>query len=171
MNRKILALDQSSHVTGYSVFIEGRLEAFGHFTFKNEDMGMRLVKIRQQILNLINTYNINEVIIEDIQLQSNVGNNVVTFKTLAEVYGVIYELVSELELKFTSVLASSWKSKLKLKSRQRQQQKQEAQQLVTSLYNVKPTQDEADAICIGIYYLISENLSQEDQEKDFDWSE
>jgi hypothetical protein len=31
-----------------------------------------------------------------------------------------------MDVKVTSVLASSWKSKLKIKSRQRQQQKQEA---------------------------------------------
>jgi hypothetical protein len=51
---------------------------------------------------------------------------VATFKALAEVFGVIYELLTEMDIKVTSVLASSWKSKLKIKSRQRQQQKQEA---------------------------------------------
>ena len=49
---------------------------------------------------------------EDIQMQGNVANNVQTFKTLAEVFGVIYELVTELNLPNTAVLASSWKSTL-----------------------------------------------------------
>ena len=129
MSRRILALDQSSRTSGYAIFVEGRLETFGHFTIKDEDIGIRLLKIRQQVETLVNKYNITEVIMEDIQLQTNVSNNVSTFKALAEVFGVIYELLTEMDIKVTSALASSWKSKLKIKSRQRQQQKQEAQGL------------------------------------------
>ena len=156
MSRRILALDQSSRTSGYAIFVEGRLETFGHFTIKDEDIGIRLLKIRQQVETLVNKYNITEVIMEDIQLQ---------------VFGVIYELLTEMDIKVTSALASSWKSKLKIKSRQRQQQKQEAQELVSTLYSVKATQDEADAICIGTYYLISENLPKEDAEENYDWSD
>ena len=171
MSRRILALDQSSRTSGYAIFVEGRLETFGHFTIKDEDIGIRLLKIRQQVETLVNKYNITEVIMEDIQLQTNISNNVSTFKALAEVFGVIYELLTEMNIKVTSALASSWKSKLKIKSRQRQQQKQEAQELVSTLYSVKATQDEADAICIGTYYLISENLPKEDAEENYDWSD
>ena len=39
-------------------------------------------------------------------------NNVQTFKTLAEVFGVIYETVLELQLPCSAVLASVWKSGL-----------------------------------------------------------
>jgi hypothetical protein len=31
-------------------------------------------------------------------LQGNIGNNVATFKALAEVFGVVYELVTELNI-------------------------------------------------------------------------
>jgi hypothetical protein len=55
---------------------------------------------------------VEEVVFEDIQMQGNVANNVQTFKALAEVFGVIYELVTELNLPNTAVLASSWKSTL-----------------------------------------------------------
>lgn len=167
--RRILALDQSSHTTGYAIFIEGQLEAYGHLTLKDEDTGIRLMKLKYFIKELVDKYNITEVVIEDIQLQSNVSNNVATFKILAEVFGVIYELITEMDIKFSAILASVWKSKLKIKSRQRQQQKQEAQQLVANIYNKKATQDESDAICIGMCYLISDNV--EEDVKDYDWSE
>lgn len=167
--RRILALDQSSHTTGYAIFIEGQLETFGHLTLKDENIGVRLMKLKYFVKELIDKYNITEVVIEDIQLQSNVSNNVATFKVLAEVFGVIYELITEMDTKFSAILASVWKSKLKIKSRQRQQQKQEAQQLVANVYNKKATQDEADAICIGMCYLISDNI--EEDIKDYDWSE
>ena len=91
MGRRILALDQSSRTSGYAIFVEGHLETFGHFTIKDEDIGIRLLKIRQQVETLVNKYDITEAIIEDIQLQTNVSNNVATFKALAEVFGVIYE--------------------------------------------------------------------------------
>lgn len=115
--RRILALDQSSHTTGYAIFIEGQLETFGHLTLKDEDIGIRLMKLKYFVKELIDKYNITEVIIEDIQLQSNVSNNVATFKVLAEVFGVIYELITEMDIKFSAILASVWKSKLKIKSR------------------------------------------------------
>lgn len=169
MIRRILALDQSSHISGYAIFIEGNLETYGKITVNDNDIGIRLLKIRQKIEQLINEYDITDVIIEDIQLQSNVTNNVATFKVLSEVFGVIQELIIEKNISFTSVLASSWKSKLKIKSRQRQQQKKEAQDLINNLYNKKVSQDEADAICIGIYYLIS-NKNEEDDSESYDWS-
>lgn len=168
MERRILALDQSSRTSGYAIFINGILKDFNHFTFEDDDIGIRLLKIKNYVLNLIEKYQITELVIEDIQLQSNIANNVSTFKVLAEVFGVLYELATELNLKFTAILAISWKSGLKIKSRQRQQQKQEAQQLVSTLYNIKATQDESDAICLGTYYLISNSI---DNEVEYNWSD
>lgn len=168
MGRAILALDQSSQVSGYAVFINGQLETYGHFTFKDSDIGARLGKIRNKVIELIDSYNINELVLEDIQLQQNVGSNVATFKILAEVLGVLLELANYYNIKATVILASSWKSKLKFKARQRQQQKAEAQELVNRLYGIKATQDEADAICIGTCYLVSDNL---DDSTTFDWSD
>ena len=70
---------------------------------------------------MIEKYAINKVVFEDIQLQGNVTNNVQTFKILAEVFGVIYELVTELEIEHAAVLSSSWKSTLGIKGRTRSQ--------------------------------------------------
>lgn len=163
--RKILALDQSSHTSGYAIFEEDKLIKCGHFTFDDEDIGKRLYKIREYIDKLVDEYNINEVIFEDIQLQQNVANNVATFKTLAEVIGVISELFIEKDIKYSAVLATVWKSALGIKGRQRSDQKRNAQAFVATTYGLKPTQDEADAACIGTY-LINHNT----QLKDFDWS-
>jgi len=78
-----------------------------------------LLNIRKNVHQLIDTYSINKVIMEDIQLQSNVTGNVQTFKTLAEVFGVIYELIVELDIPVEAVLATVWKSKIGIKSRTR----------------------------------------------------
>ena len=163
---KLLALDQSSHITGYAIFDSGKLIDYGKFSFEDGDIGVRLVKIRQAVEQLIEKYEINEVVFEDIQMQGNVVNNIQTFKILAEVFGIIYELVSELNIKNTAVLASSWKSTLQIKGRNRFEQKRNAQLLVEKTFNIKPTQDECDAICIGLHHI----LKPVSQAESFDWS-
>lgn len=150
---KILALDQSSRVTGWAVFEDNKLIAQGNFTMSQEDFGERLYAIRQKIISLINQYNINELVFEDIQLQSNVLNNVDTFKKLAEVYGIVYELGIELKLPTTSLHPTSWKSAVGVKGRTRPEQKKAAQTHVQAVYGLKVGEDTSDAICIGEAYL------------------
>lgn len=106
---------------------------------------------------------------EDIQLQDNKGNNVYTFKILAEVFGVIYELLIELDISVEAVLASVWKSKIGITSLQRPEQKLEAQSLVKNLYKKQATEDESDAICIGHSFLNKERAIKKSNEI-FDWS-
>lgn len=81
------------------------------------------------------------------------NGNVVTFKTLAEIYGVIHELSEELKIPYTIVPSSSWKSTLDIKGRARAEQKRNAQLFVLNEYNVKATQDMCDAICIGTHMI------------------
>lgn len=61
----------------------------------------------------------------------------VTYKALAEVFGVISELLENLKIKHSSVFAASWKSTLGIKGRTRPEQKKNAQQYVEKNYNIK----------------------------------
>lgn len=81
------------------------------------------------------------------------GNNVHTFKTLAEIYGVLHELCVELDLPYVVILAGTWKSTLGIKGKARAEQKRNAQAWVQNTFNVKPIQDECDAICIGAHTI------------------
>jgi Holliday junction resolvasome RuvABC endonuclease subunit len=123
---RLLALDQASRTSGYAVFVDDELITYGTFTYEDEDIGVRLYKIREKVKGLIDLHSIDYVVLEDIQLQGNVVNNVQTFKTLAEVFGVIYELVTELKIEHEAVLSSSWKSTLNIKGRTRPDQKKNA---------------------------------------------
>lgn len=154
----ILALDQSSHITGYAVFQNGKLAKYGKIELKDEEIGPRLVDLRNKIIALIKENNIDYVAFEDIQMQASVGNNVKTFKVLANVYGVILELCEELKLKYEIVSSNTWKSTLKIKGKGRTEQKRAAQAFVAETYNVKCTQDEADAICIGSHMIKSSDV-------------
>jgi Holliday junction resolvasome RuvABC endonuclease subunit len=116
---RVLALDQASRTSGWAVYDNGKLFKYGKFSATHADVGDRLYYIRKQIIKLIDEFNIDEVIFEDIQLQGNVANNVATFKALAEVFGVLYELFVELKLPRTAVLASVSKSTLGIKGKDR----------------------------------------------------
>lgn len=167
--RKILALDQASRTTGWAVFDDNTLLEYGKFTVSEDDIGERLYSIKDHVQKLISKYKINEIVFEDIQLQNNVINNVQTFKVLAEVFGILEELFTELKIPHSAVLASSWKSTLGIKGKTRPEQKKNAQLYVEQTYKAKATQDESDAICIGSHYLAKKLKPVSDV--GFDWSD
>jgi Holliday junction resolvasome RuvABC endonuclease subunit len=149
----LLAIDQASVTSGYAIFKDGKLVDYGKFTFNDDVIAERLVKIRTKVLELIAEHDIDEVAFEDIQMQGNVANNVQTFKVLSEVFGVISETLQEKKMKYTVVMSGTWKSTLGIKGRTRPEQKRNAQEYVLNKYGVKAIQDVCDAICIGAHVL------------------
>lgn len=169
---KLLALDQASRVSGWSVFIDGELKDWGHLTTEQEEVGERLVTIRNFIIKKVQEWNIDTIAFEDIQLQSSVGNNVKTFKVLANVFGVVLETAVELNKNVIVVPSSTWKSTLQIKGRTRPDQKRNAQAYVLQQYQVKATQDECDAICIGSHVCMRPSAGTTIiNNEGFDWSE
>ena len=150
---RLLALDQASKVTGWAIFEDGELKSYGKISLDDPNTDIRLVQLRQGIQTLVADYNIDEVIFEDIQQQNNVANNVWTFKVLAEVYGVVSELLQEIQIPHSTVLAASWKSTLGIKGRTRAEQKKNAQLYVEQNYGIHVIQDIADAVCIGTHHI------------------
>lgn len=149
---KILALDQASRISGWAIFEDNQLITYGKIDLSNiDDIGLRLYEIRQKVKDLIISHKIDKVILEDIYMDGQHINNVATFKVLAEVFGVLYELCIDLNVEVESVLAGTWKSTHGIKGKTRPEQKRNAQQWVIDTYKIKPTQDECDAICIGAH--------------------
>ena len=162
---RILALDQASRVSGWAIFDEDNLEQYGKIDVsKYYDLGDRLHVIRQEVEHIIDDEHIDAVVLEDIYMDGQRVNNVQTFKALAEVFGVLYELCIDMEKPVNAVLAGTWKSTLGIKGKTRTEQKQNAQKWVIDNYQVKPTQDECDAICIGAHTVRQQNNS-------YDWGE
>lgn len=172
MANRLLALDQSSRCSGWAYFENNKLKQHGKFIAEDEDIGERLFFIKNKVLELIDKYDVEEIVFEDIQFQKSVNGisvpeNVKTFKMLAMVFGVVYELCTELKIPHEAVLASTWKSSLGIKGSKRDEQKRNAQKFVIKEYGIKPSQDECDAICIGTY-ITKNNI---EIENDHDWSE
>ena len=161
----LLALDQSSHTTGYTVLQNGTIVVVNHFDCIGNDLGDRLVQLRQKVEALIDEYDIDEVIFEDIQLQDVNGNKetgIKTFKILAETFGVVEELLTEKKIKHSAVLPIKWKAHFKIAGKGRTQEKKMTQAYVLKEYNIKCTEDEADSLCIALYHFNNSNV--------FDWS-
>ena len=161
---KLLALDQSSQVTGYTVLDNGKIVTVSHFECTG-DLGDRLVKFRNKVISLIDEYDIDEIAFEDIQLQDVNGNKetgIKTFKVLAEVFGIMHELCSEIKMPYTAILPIRWKAHFKIAGKGRTQEKKMAQAYALKNYNIKCTEDEADSLCIALYHFDNSNV--------FDWS-
>ena len=158
MSKNTLALDQSSRITGYAIFKDDILIKVGKFTIDDANFSTRLLKFKQKISKIIQEYNIDKVAFEEIQLQQNVD----TFKKLAMVYGIMLYTVEEHQLPYEIISSNTWKSKCNIKKSTREPEKKQAQKFVQDRYGIKVTQDEADAVCLG--------LTACSYVKDFDWS-
>lgn len=145
---RILAIDQSSKVSGYSIFIDDELEDYGKMSYTDDNPIKRILKLRRAVDTLISENDIEKVILEDIQMQGNT-NNVVTYKILAFTLGALQLLCEELGIEYEVISSSTWKSRCGVKGKGRTEQKQAAQKFVLEEFNVKAIQDICDAICIG----------------------
>jgi Holliday junction resolvasome RuvABC endonuclease subunit len=142
-----LALDQSSNVTGFSVWKDDNLIEYGKVKFEGEFFH-RLSQLKSWMLERIDELAAEddiEVIIEEIQEQSNM----LTYKMLAAVQGVLLTKLFERNIKTHLVYSASWKSTCGIKGKNRTEQKQNTQKYILDKYGYKATQDESDAICIG----------------------
>ena len=147
----IIALDQSTQLTGYAIFQDKDLIAHGVFS-PSGDYEHRIVKLRQWLLDKLEPLKSNvEVYFEDIQLQDLGGGNigVTTFKKLAHVQGALIVTCIEEDVPYTIVPAATWRKTCGVKGRVRSEYKPAAQAHVLEKYKIQATEDEADAICIG----------------------
>ena len=76
-----------------------------------------------------------------------------TFKILAEVFGVVHELMQELDMDYTIVPPIVWKATFKIAGKGRAKEKKLAQEYVFNTYGIRCTEDEADATCIGAHVI------------------
>lgn len=161
----LLALDQATYTTGFTILKDGKIQTVSHFDCTGNDLGDRLRQLRIHVQNLILQHDIDEVVFEDIQLQDVNGSKetgIKTYKMLAEVYGVVHELLTEMKIKYSSVPPIKWKAHFKIAGKGRAQEKKLTQAYVLKNYGISCTEDEADSLCIAMY--------QFDQSNSFDWS-
>jgi Holliday junction resolvasome RuvABC endonuclease subunit len=144
----ILAIDQSTTCSGFAIFINQNLKKSGIFKPTGE-LFERIHQTKEYIKKLIQDNNIEYVLIEDIQYQRNQK----TYKILACLQGVIIDLLIELNMQFEIVPPSRWKAWNQIGGKRREQQKENAKRKCKEIYRREFYEDEADAVCIGLYGL------------------
>lgn len=150
---KILALDQSLQTTGWTIFDNNTLVEFNHFTIQsNRPLDYRLYMIWNKLSDLYNQFEFDKLYFEDIQMQRN---NALTYKKLAYVQAAIMLWCYNNNTPYEIYAASHWRKVIKDKfnvtfGKSRQEQKNAAVQFVKQHFEVSPTEDEADAILIGL---------------------
>lgn len=152
---RILALDQSTHITGWALFEDGNLISYGKWEAKGNHTTIRISDTKNWLDYQISNLSIDEVCIEDIQLQRNGGmdadgeENVLTFKTLAQLQGVLKNYLYENGIIYKVVPVASWRALSDIKGRNRTERKKSAQLKVEKLYGITANIDSAEAILIG----------------------
>ena len=147
--RRVLALDQSTHLTGYSIFDNEELVTYGIFETQYEDEIARDHEVKVWLISMIHNWEPDYIGIEGIQYQQQMG--VTTFETLARLQGILMDLCYEMEYKYNICPTNTWRHFCGVKGRSRVDKKRSTQILIKEWYDISVNEDVADAIGIGRY--------------------
>ena len=148
---KILSFDQSTKVTGYSLYNNSNLINYGTIQSNSTEKNPieRMKQMYDNIKQCLVKYNPDFVVFENVQFQKNYG----TFQQLSQLQGVLMSLLFERNIGFHIIEPTAWKAFCGVKGRKRQEQKDNAIQLVKDRFKLSVSEDEADAILIGFWAI------------------
>lgn len=155
---KILALDASSTITGWSVFEDGKYIKSGYIDLKKDkNSEHRLYEMASKITDLISYFKPHKIILEDTYSSPNVS----TLKTLANLAGAIkfYCYLHEIEVEM--IYPSEWRKHLKIqeKGAKRDELKNKALNVCQNQLGLPLIEiDEAEAICINMSVSVRDGL-------------
>lgn len=154
---RVLALDQATHISGYSIFDARDLVTYGTF----EAVGAKEIErdnyIKQRLISMMQQWQPDLVALEGIQYQQGVG--VTTFETLARLQGILMEATFEEKVPFLICPTNTWRAHSSVKGKTRVDKKRSMQLIIKQMYDVSVTEDEADAIGIGRYAAETQKIS------------
>ena len=162
--KRTLALDQASKVTGYAIFDDTKLVKYGTFSTSSDDDIERFAMIRAWLLSMITSWKPDYIGIEGIQFQEEGGGHkmgITVFQTLARLQGILMITCYDSKIPFEVCPTNTWRHSCGVKGKTRTDKKRSMQLLVQQCYNIKVTEDEADAIGIGRHLVsyIQKNTS------------
>lgn len=148
---RILSFDQSSKLSGWSVFDDGEYVDSGVIDkHKITNSDKRIAEMGLAIYKKIKEVNPDTVIIEGVQQQSGVS----TVILLARLQGMILGYCAAHKIRTEILGPSQWRSELSFRQGakiKREELKQQAEDYVKQHFNsLECGQDESEAICIGV---------------------
>lgn len=146
---KILSMDQSTRITGFAVFDDGRYIKSGVIDLhKIKDTDERSKQMAVEICKLIGDTNPDVTIIEEVQQQSNTA----TVIKLARIQGVAIGFCAAHNIDLHILTPSRWRSILGYQQGpkvKREVLKQQSLDFVKNNFKLELIEDEAEAVCIN----------------------
>lgn len=161
--QKILAFDQSTKISAYSVFINGEyVECDCIDLHKMKDTSERVRAMGVELCNVIKKYNPTKVVMEEVAQQSNP----LTLKLLARIQGVIIGFCAAHNINTYIIEPSKWRSTLHFKQGsgvKREELKAQSINYIKDHYGLELPEDSCEAICINeaahrIYHFSEDDL-------------
>lgn len=148
MSKTVIAFDQSTNVSGFSIWKGGHLCKYGVIKANPKDsLQLRILFLMSEMNKLILEWNPDVLVFEDTTYNNG---NVDLLKTLSKCLGCLEVFSIQLKRTFYTYKPSEWRGG-KGFGRTRKQQKESAIQYVLDKYGIEATEDECEAICIGEY--------------------
>jgi len=110
---------------------------------------IRLENMNNQLIKLIDRVKPTWIVFENIQFQRNYA----TYKTLAQLQGLIMAYLFHIDCGFTIIEPTAWKSFCHITGKKREEQKKNTQKYVEATYGLKVGEDESDAIGIATWAI------------------
>lgn len=156
---RVLALDQATRISGWSLFSNGELLRYGTFETQLDNEIARDNTIKNWLISMINNWQPDLVALEGIQYQKQVG--VTTFETLARLQGILLNCLYEEGIQYEICHTAAWRKHCGVIGRTRVDKKKSMQILIKKWYDVSVSNDCADAIGIGKYAVDNFNKQPE----------
>lgn len=147
--KRVLAIDQATRISGWSIFSDSKLLRYGTFETQLEDEIERDVTIKNWMISMINNWNPDLVALEGIQYEERYG--VQTFATLARLQGILMCCLAELKIPYEICHTQVWRSYCGVKGKNRTDKKRSMQLITKEWFDISVSNDCADAIGIGYY--------------------
>lgn len=147
---KVLSFDQSTRVSGWSLFEDGKYRCSGIIDMNKSKLetDKRSFEMAKEIWKVIKKYKPDELVIENVQQQSSPSTVIV----LARLAGMIIGYAEAHNVHVHILLPSQWRKALgysqgaKVK---RQELKQQSIDYVKSNFGLELSEDECESICIN----------------------
>ena len=147
---KVLSMDQSTRITGYALFIDGRYVNSGVIDLhKIKDTDERSKQMGLEMCRLIEEYKPDEIVIEEVAMQSNIG----TLKKLARIQGMVIGFAAAHNIPTHIIEPSKWRAILNYKQGPkvpREELKEQSRNFVKNILGLNiESEDENEAVCIN----------------------
>ena len=146
---RVLAFDQSTKVSAYSLFVDGEYADVGVIDLhKIKDTSERVRAMGVELCKTIEKYSPDSVVMEEVAQQSNA----LTLKLLARIQGIIIGFCAAHNIETYIIEPSKWRATLKFKQGsgvKREELKAQGIAYVKNNYGLDLSEDASESLCIN----------------------